>query len=463
MQRFAFIMLFSFVLAACSKETAPPPAKSDAKELISVMVSKTNNPGYSQDAYVFKKNDKVYITVPLGSNMSSVKMDLSISPKAKVSIDGVAVPNLTGTFDLTETKRITVTSESGSPNVYYLLAQPGIKEFDQMIYEFKEQFSLPGVSFAISKTSTSEIVYKSGIGHADETNLTRTKPNQLFRLGSMSKQFTSIAIMKLIQNGSITVSDKVFGPTGILKDEFPNVTPMAARVTVRELLDHTSGWESNPDPMFTSTFNGQTISQRINYVLTSTQVEPGTRFSYYNMGFGILGKVIEKVSGKTYEVFLKEVLAEAGITDIHVGKDRAGKRPNEVVYYSQNGYNGYANDMNVIAPAGGIIASTEQLLKLQTYIDGKTNIPDILTPAIRTLMLTSSGSNTYALGWRMNHRLFPNSWYHGGNIAGTATFWVMGPEYNVVILCNSRSYLNGFDDEFYYISDKMLRLAATMF
>lgn len=462
-QRITFITLFSFLIISCSKEDAPAPVKSDAKELLNVVVSKNNNPGYSQDGYVFKKNDKVYVTVPLGANMGNVKMDLSISPKATVSIDGTAVPNLTGTFDLTETKRITVTSEAGTSQVYYILAQPGIKEFDQLIYDFKEKYSIPGVSFAISKTSTSQIVYKSGIGHIDETNLQRTKPNHLFRLASMSKQFTSIAIMKLIQNGSITVEDKVFGATGILKDEFPNVTPMAARVTVRQLLDHTSGWESNPDPMFTSSFSGQSLSQRINYVLSSTQVEPGTRYSYYNMGFGILGKVIEKVSGKTYEVFLKEVLAEADITDIHVGKDRAGKRTNEAVYYSQNGYNGYGNDMNVIAAAGGIIASTEQLLKLQTYIDGKTNIPDILTPAIRTLMLTQSGSNTYALGWRMNHRLFPGAWYHGGNIAGTGTFWVMGPDYSIAILCNSRSYISGFDDDFYYISEKMIKLAATMF
>ena len=78
-------------------------------------------------------------------------------------------------------------------------------------------------------------------------------------------------------------------------------------------------------------------------------------------------------------------------------------------------------------------------------------------------MLTNSHSNTYALGWRMNHRLFPGAWYHGGNLAGTATFWVMGPEFSTVILCNSRSYLSGFDDELYYISEKLMKAAATIF
>src|SRR5690606_10592386 len=152
----------------------------------------------------------------------------------------------------------------------------------------------------------------------------------------------------------------------------------------------------SPDPMFTGSFSGQTLDQRINYVLSSAQNEPGTKFSYYNMGYGILGKVIEKTSGKKFETYMKEVLAEAGVTDIHVGKDRGGKRTNEVVYYSQEGTNGYANDMEVIAAAGGVIASTEQMLKLLPYIDGKSNVPDILNPEIRTLMLTSSTANTYA-------------------------------------------------------------------
>jgi CubicO group peptidase (beta-lactamase class C family) len=462
-QKVTMIALFAFVLASCSKKKPDAPDKSNLKELINVEIKKSDNTGYTQDGFVFKRNDNVYVTVPQGADISKVKMDLKISPKATVTFDGRPVANLSGTFDLTETKKIIVTSESGSPRVYHIIAQPGIKEFDQLIYDFKEKFSIPGVSIAISKTSTSEIVYKSGIGHSDVTPLLRTKPNHLFRLGSVSKQFTSIAIMKLIQNGKFTVESKVFGPEGILKDEYSDVSPMAAKVTIRQLLDHTTGWESNPDPMFTTSFKGQTLADRIKYVLKSPQAEPGTKYSYFNMGFGILDKVIEKKSGKKYEVFLKEVLAEANITDIHVGKDLSGRRANEVVYYSQDGYNGYGNEMDVIAAAGGIIASSEQLLKLQTYIDGRSNIPDILTPEIRNLMLTRSGSNTYALGWRMNHRLFPGAWYHGGNLAGTAAFWVMGPEYNTVILCNSRSYLTGFDDELYYISEKMINHAATIF
>ena len=456
------VAFFALVLVSCAKEKEVEP-QSNLRELTNIVVSKADNPSFTTDGFVFKKNDNFYITLPAGSDLTKVKLSVTISPKASLTFNGMPLTGLSGIFDLSKTTKAIVTSESGTAKVYTVLAQTGIKDLDRLIYEFKENYSIPGVSYAISKTATSEIVYKSGIGFSDMENQVRTKPDHLFRLGSISKQFTSISVMKLIQQGKFNVSSKVFGADGILKDDFSNISDRAATVTVRNLLDHSTGWESSPDPMFTGSFSGQTLDQRINYVLSSAQNEPGTKFSYYNMGYGILGKVIEKTSGKKFETYMKEVLAEAGVTDIHVGKDRGGKRTNEVVYYSQEGTNGYANDMEVIAAAGGVIASTEQMLKLLPYIDGKSNVPDILNPEIRTLMLTSSTANTYALGWRMNHRLFPGAWYHGGNLSGTGTFWVMGPEYNVVILCNSRSYKAGFDDEMYYISEKLINQAATLF
>lgn len=458
------VLLLSLLFVSCSKEKNPPAPALPGKDLVSIVIAKADNAGYSDDGYVYIRGDKAYITLPPAADLSKVKATFKISEGAKLSIDNTPIPNLSGQFNLSNTVKAVVTSGSGASKTYLLLAQTGQKSLDKLIYEFQETYSIPGVSMAILKTAESRIVYASGFGFSDKEALTRTQPTHLFRLGSISKQFTSICIMKLIQQGRLTFDSRVFGASGVLKDQYADVSAMAAKVTIRNLLDHTSGWKSDPDPMFTSSFSGQSLDQRIQYVLTSPQVEPGTQFSYFNMGFGILGKVIEKVTGKSYESYLKEVLTEANITDIHVGKDRNGRWPNEVVYYSQDGYNGYANDMNVIAAAGGLIASTEQMLKLIPYIDGRPNPADILTPEIRTLMLTpSSNGDRYALGWRMNHRLFPGSWYHGGNLAGTATFWVMGPEYCTVILCNSRSYQTGFDDELYYLSEKLIQAADGLF
>jgi len=255
----------------------------------------------------------------------------------------------------------------------------------------------------------------------------------------------------------------VFGSGGILENEFPNVTQLASTVTIKNLLEHNSGWPKSPDLMFDSPYYGQTLDQRIVRMLNGTQTTPGVSYAYYNMGFGVLGKVIEKITGKNFEVYMKEVLALAGISDVHVGGDKSQKRSNEVVYYSQSGTNGYANEMQVIAAAGGVIASTEQMMKLMFHIDGFTKVPDIITPQTRSTMLTPSPNYyRYALGWMCNHTYFPGDYYHTGNLSGTATMWVMGNDgINGVILCNSRSYITGFDDELYGLLRDIVNLAST--
>lgn len=460
--RFAAFVLLSLFVASCSKEDIIiVPGKSDYNNLTTFVFKKADNPSLTEDCTPYFSSATVYMTVPAGTNLSSLKPSYTISPGATIKINGTAVTGAPPVLDFNGIVRIVVTSESGINQEYRVVTQVGDYRLDRLVYAFMDKYSIPGISFALSKNE--QIVYKSGLGFAIKEGELRTKPNHLFRLASVSKQFTTLCIMKLMEQGKLTVESKVFGPGGILAQEFPNnISVKAAKVSVRNLLEHNSGWTSNPDPMFTTSFRGQTLDERINYMLTSAQSEPGSAYSYYNMGFGVLGKIIEKLSGKSYEQYLKEVLLQAGVTNIHVGGDQSQRRPDEVVYYSQDGTNGYGNEMQVIAAAGGVIASTEEMLKLLLHVDGKTGIPDIISPATRTMMLTQSVAyDRYALGWRMNHSYYPNSWYHGGNLAGTATMWVMGPNINCVILCNSRSYKTGFDDETYGLVKDLINLAST--
>lgn len=456
-----FSMLVLLFVASCSKDTVEPE-KSRDNDLSGLSITKSANPSFSEDAYVFRFREAYYVTLPEGADLAQVEIDFDVHEKATVKVNDRLLTDHRGRFDLSETLIVEVTSESGDlAKQFHVLAHAGRKEFDRLIYSFMTKYDLPGVSFAISSTEESRILYKQGVGFADLEQMTRVKPSHLFRLGSMSKQMTAISIMKLVDDGLLGLDDQVFGENGILGLEYGPVTERAETVTVRHLLSHTSGWTSSPDPMFTSSFRGQTLSQLITHVLGTNQNAPGG-FSYYNMGYGMLGRIIEKVTGKDFETYMKEVLAEAGITDIHVGGDRSQRRSNEVVYYSQNNYNGYLNDMEVIAAAGGVIASTEELLKLLPYIDGRSNVPDILSKEVRDEMFRSHivyGNAFYALGWRGGHRLFPGSHFHGGNLAGTAVMWVVGPKYNVVMLANSRSYETGFDDEIYYLLEKLLNQA----
>lgn len=449
-------------ITSCSKDVIipPPAAKSDKNDIVLFQFTKENNPALPASGLSFYSGNLIFVTLPTEASLYALKPYFQASAKATVSINGVELQSGITAGDYSGTVTITVKSESGLSKDYKILSQVGKANFDDLIYNFMKRFSIPGISYAITKDEA--VIYKSGIGFASVEGGVRTRPDHLFRLASVSKQFTSLCIMKLVEEGKLSLGKNVFGAGGVLSSEFPNVSEMASRVTVRSLLEHTSGWISNPDPMFTTSFKGQTLEQRISYVLTSTQYEPGTKHSYFNMGFGILGKVIEKITGKAYETYLKEVLATAGVTDIHIGGDRSQRRANEVVYYSQSGTDGYGNEMNVIAAAGGVIASPEEMMKLMFRIDGRSKIPDIISAQTRETMLTqSSAYNRYALGWRLNHSFYPGSFYHSGNLAGTASMWVMGNDgINCVVLCNSRSYIDGFDDEMYMLLRDILNLAS---
>lgn len=455
-------------LASCSKKNDPAPnpgpgpittpTKSNAKDLSEIKILKSENPNITGDGYFFKSGLRAYITVPLNSTMSNVKVNFAVSNKASVKVDGVAATNNTAILDLDKTFTVVVSAEDGTSLTYTVTAQAGIKEIDEMLYPFMEKYSIPAASYAIGKNSKEDIVYKNAAGFANVETKERARSDYEFRLASMSKQHTSIAIMSLIQQGKFGLDDLVFGPTGILKAHWPNVGPMSSKITVRHLLEHTAGFTG--DPMFTSV-SGTTLDAKIQYMLNSAQAEPGTKYTYYNMGYGTLGKIIEVVSGKEFSQYLKDLYAPLGANVDNASQSAAARRAKEATYYAQGGGNAYGTDIHAYKAAGGVSISTENLFKVLYGVDGGSIKPDILSPAARTMMFTKSKLANYALGWRTNHSLF-SGYYHGGNLNGTATFWIYGTEYSAAILLNSRSGDDNFDTELIVLTNNIMKKAKEL-
>ena len=456
---------FAFFLASCERE----PLVLSNNNILQSFSFDAENEGIrsSMRGYIsrsFAPDNRqirplVLVTVPQGCNLATLIPTFSIHEKATLYINEVVQTSGKTTADFSNMATIKVVAESGAEALYDIIVKNGEPIVDDMVYNFMSSFSIPGV--AVSVCNINGMLYSSGYGFAEVENSVKVTPNYLFRLASISKQFTTICLMKLYEEGKIDLDRNVFGTGGYLDDEFPGVTGAKATVTLRHFLQHNSGWRSDPlDPMFDSPIKTLPLEGMIRYMLNDCNLmsTPGSVHSYYNLGFGVIGKVIEKITDKGYEVYLKEILALAGISDIHVGKDLTGKHPNECVYYSQNGYNGYGNNMSAIAAAGGIIASTEEMMKLIVKIDGKGD-DDILKKETITMMYTPSPNNDrYALGWRIGHRLFPGAHYHAGNLAGTATIWCGDTDSGIsaVILMNSRNYNitnnNGnFDDNYYVL------------
>ncbi len=462
-------LLIAF-LASCSKKDDPvpikppttpttPTTKSSEKEILRVDILKSENANISGDGYFYKSGSKFYITIPLNSTLTAVKVNFAISSKASIKIDGTTLANNTGMLDLSKTLSAVVTAEDASTTTYTIMAQIGIKEIDEMLYPFIEKYAIPAASYAISKNGIEDLVYKNAIGFANVEANQRADADYEFRLASMSKQHTAIAIMSLIQNGKIGIDDLVFGATGILKAYWPSVGPKSSKVTVRHLLEHTGGYWG--DPMFSSA-SGATLDEKIQYMLNSAQNEPGTIYTYYNMGYGTLGKVIEVVSGKEYGAYLKEIYAPAGVVVNLASSSPASSRTKEAICYPQgSSTTAYGNNIEVYKAAGGVSINTENLFKVLYSVDGGSIKPDILNSTYRNLMFTKSAVSNYAMGWRTSHNLF-DGYYHGGNLIGSATFWIYGTEYSAAILLNSRSSDSGFDTELILLTNKLITKAKEL-
>lgn len=455
------LLICAALMASCSKGGHDPEPSSDAS-MRNFSFQANENAALENNCFSIGNGEIVYITVPENVPLNSLVPNFMTDGKATVTSGGTQVISGTTALDFSKTVTISVTAENGYKRDYYVLAKNGKSKIDDLVYTFMLKHSIPGVSVSISKDE--ELVYSAGYGFANAEKHERTTPDHLFRLASMSKQHAAIAIMTLYERGLLKLEDTVFGEGGILGEAFGN--DMAAswkKITVEHLLSHTSGITT--DCIFSgSPYSNNDIDGRISLLLSNANVSytPGTTYSYNNSNFGILGRVVEEITKKKFMEFLKEeIYTPLGIEDIYAGGNNGG-RDKEVNYYGQGGKNAYGNDVEAGVAAGGVIASTPALMKLMSYLDYGTKVPDMFKKETLDRMYTplegiktTSGSawDRYALGWRTNYPYIDNwTTYHGGTLAGVCTIWARGEDnVNGVVLCNSRSYDLGIDDDMWYM------------
>lgn len=470
------LLAFALLVVSCSKDSTKPDTDSDTPEtpvvstdnsLYSLKFTKANNATFTTDYTSINQGTTVYVTVQEDANLTTLVPSISVHDKASVLINNAPYNHKTPTpVDFTKTVQLTVKSEQGSTRSYSILAKTGNPSIDNKIYNFMIKHDLPAVSIAISKDE--DIIYRSAYGFAKKAGQERATVNHLFRLASMSKQHTTFAIMHLYEAGKLSLDDTVFGADGILSKYGDKMSSAAKSITIRHLLSHTSGYSVDCIFPSASKYYSKSLQERIQILVNEEPVAytPGVTYKYNNTNFGILTDVVEVVSGKSLESYLKdEIYTPLGITDIYGGKNSEGARlPNEVMYYGQGGKNPYGNDVEVGIGAGGIVATPTALMKLMAHIDYATKVPDMFKKETLDIMYTplpgvvsTSGSSyqKYALGWRCNYVDFPK-WeaFHGGTLAGVCTIWARSDKnVNGVILCNSRSYSQNIDDEMWYILD----------
>jgi CubicO group peptidase (beta-lactamase class C family) len=318
----------------------------------------------------------------------------------------------------------------------------------RIMERFRQQFRVPAMSAAISKNG--QFVYDHAGGMADRQHLTQAQQGTLFRIADLSKPITAVTIFSLIETGKVNLTDKVFGPTGILGAKYGKspYKPYVVDITLDHLLTHTAGgWaaDSNDPMMHDSGWSQEKLitSTIENVPLTST---PGTQWAYSNFGYCLLGRVIEQVTGQSYEAYVQaNILARCGITDTQIANNSERHRAsNEVVYIGQYSEDPYKININRMDSTDGWIASSTQLVQLLNHVAGAPNIPALLKPDTIRAMTTPSpaypqGDARYARGWMVSSN-GAGSWWHSGSLPGSTSLMVRNPDGSCsAALCNTRT------------------------
>jgi CubicO group peptidase (beta-lactamase class C family) len=289
---------------------------------------------------------------------------------------------------------------------------------DGIVEGFMAQHSLPGFSVAVARYG--ELVHSKGYGYADsETGVT---PASLFRIASVSKPITSVALFTLVEQGRLRLDDTIFGPGGILGTDYgmPQYPSQAGQIKLHHLMTHTcGGWPNDDqDPMFRNLEMSQ--QQLIAWTLANRLLThaPGQQFAYSNFGYCLLGRVIEKVTGRLYyEYSWDAVLTRCGATQMRLGGNTRAR--NEVAYY---GAGAYSMNLARMDSNGGWIATAADLVRFMTHVDGLAPERSILSKASIREMTTPTAANPYyAKGWSVN--TVPN-WWHRGSLPGASSILV---------------------------------------
>ena len=342
-------------------------------------------------------------------------------------------------------------------------AVAGLAPFEQSVRDLMQTYGIPGGAVALVRDG--KLFYARGFGYADLENKKLVQPDALFRIASVSKPITSAAIMKLVEEGKLSLDDRVAPLIAHLTPpEGATVDPRWEQITIRHLLDHMGGWDrAKPnggfDPMDRPAIAAATVGAPapasaetiIRYMKgMPLDFNPGEKFAYSNFGYAILGRVIERLSGMPYAEYVRtRVLQPVGANRTQQGRSRMSEAlPEEVKYYMPFSglysamvpsvfpgegmvplnYGGYYVEAS--NASGAWVSSTIDLLRFVNGVDGHAYPPDILSAGTVAEMTSNGatvcadGSCFYAGGWFIRPVATGATWFHGGDWPGTKSMLV---------------------------------------
>ncbi|MBQ4822841.1 serine hydrolase [Aquimarina sp. MMG016] len=301
-------------------------------------------------------------------------------------------------------------------------------QLDKLFSE-KYKTDTPGAAVIVAKKG--EIIYHKAFGLSNMELGTPMKSDNVFEIGSITKQFTSVAILMLLEQGKLNIEDEI---TKFIPDYPTN----GKKITIHHLLNHTSGIKSYTSMNLTEIARkDMTPTELIDYFKNEPMdFDPGEEWGYNNSGYILLGYIIEKVSGKTYEDFIEQdIFKPLGMNNSYYG------HKGEVIKNRASGYQkkeDYVNSdylsMTLPYAAGSLMSTVEDLYKWQKGLNANTLVKkETLQKAFQNTKLNNGTPTYYGYGWTVNEINNTPTIEHGGGIFGYTSYGIYIPEKDTYI------------------------------
>jgi len=303
-------------------------------------------------------------------------------------------------------------------------------EFDRML---SEQFKPGETGCAALVAKNGQIIYQKAFGMADLELNVPMKPEMVFRIGSITKQFTAIAILQLMEEGKLSLQDDI-------TKFIPDYPTQAYTITIEHLLTHTSGIKSYTGMTdYMKTVRQDFKPEELIDMFKNQPMEfaPGTKWNYNNSGYFLLGYIIEKVTGKSYADYLQEnFFTPLGMTSSCYGSDT------RIIINRASGYqpgnDGPVNSdycsMTQPYSAGSIMSTVGDLFKWHQAVHSYRLVKkETLDKAFTEYKLKDGKGTHYGYGWFLSQLQGSPTIEHGGGIFGYLTSSIYLPEEDLFV------------------------------
>ena len=266
----------------------------------------------------------------------------------------------------------------------------------------------PAVQIAVSDHG--RIIYSAAFGISDRESATAATPRTVLQVGSITKQFTAAAILRLAERGSLTLDDRI--------EKFvPEFNPRGATITLRQLLTHTSGVRATPPDEYSPLTREQFIKLIDGQPLEFT---PGSKFSYSNSGYRLLGYAIESITGMSFADFVhSEFALPLGLLDTGVCGTSNVPLPDGYGVLQGTSTRIPAIEMSVPFAAGALCSTASDLARWSHLLaTGRVMLPASYETMVTPQRLTNNTFVPYGLGLSLQNQLGRPAVWHTGGIPG---------------------------------------------